>query len=90
MIVTKLDIFEAKKRLDRLNTLIVLVEGYDDGEGKSIYDKALRAYEKYDNFTGVIRLSNSEKDWLSYLLECDMISEKERKVIKYYTNGERG
>jgi hypothetical protein len=75
---------ELAKRMDRLNTLIVITEPYEDGYGYRIYQKALNAYNRSDNFTGIIRLTFAEKDWLSYLLENDMLPKKDIDVINYY------
>ena len=70
--------------MDRLNRLITITEPYKDGPGQRICQKALRAYNKSDNFTGIVRLTFSEKDWLSYLLENDMLPKKDIDVINYY------
>lgn len=75
---------EIAKRMDHLNTLIVITEQYEDGPGQRICQKALNAYNKSDNFTGIIRLTFAEKDWLSYLLENDMLPKKDIDVINYY------
>lgn len=83
---------EFMKRMNRLDTLRVLVEGFvfDKGDesyneiANSIYHKALNAYNKTNLFTGIIRLSFTEKDWLGYLLESDMLDEEDKDVIKYY------
>ena len=65
-ITTNLSKQEALKRMDRLSNLRVLMEGYDAGVGLGICKKALNAYNKQDNFTGIIRLTNTEKEFLSY------------------------
>lgn len=75
---------ELLKRMRRLDILSVLVEGHDQGYGLSIYRKACNAYNRTDNFTGIIRLTPSEKDWLGYLLETDMLTQEDISVINYY------
>ena len=84
-ITTKLTISEALKRMDRLDTLRVLTEQYTDGVGLNIFKKVMRAYNKKDNFTGIIRLSLNEKDFLSYLLDRECNTDKDIKVLKFYT-----
>ena len=84
-ITSNLSAEEVIKRMNRLGTLIANVEGHDSGPGLSIYNKAVRAYNKSDNFTGVIHLTFLEKDWLFYLLEdADMLRPKDVEVINYY------
>lgn len=84
MVTSTLNQQELLKRMRRLDTLRVLVEGHDSGYGLSIYNKACKAYDKTDNFTGIIRLTPSEKDWLSYLLESSMLTQEDISVINYY------
>lgn len=81
---SKLDIIEFEKRLKRLDILRVLTEGYTEGEGRNIYNKALNAYKKTKNFTGIIRLTFIEKDFLSYLLENEFNTKEDIKTIKFY------
>lgn len=83
-VTTKLEVNEVMTRMNRLNTLRVLTEGYTDGEGRSICDKALKAYNKKDSFTGIIRLTFLEKDFLGYLLESDMNDEEDIETIRFY------
>lgn len=82
-ITTKLTKSEALKRMERLDWLRVLTEGYEDGEGYSICKKALKAYNKKENFTGIIRLTFSEKDFLGYMLENNN-DDKDIETINYY------
>ncbi len=82
---SKLETGEFIKRLRRLDTLRVLVEQHECKEGESIYKKAFRAYNKTNNFTGIIRLTFLEKDWLAYMLENEFNSEEDIEVIKFYT-----
>ena len=58
VMTSKLSIEEIRKRSERLSWLIVLTEGYDDEEGLKIHDKAVKAFNKMENFTGIIRLSS--------------------------------
>lgn len=83
-VTTNLDMDEMLKRMNRLDWLRVLTEGYDDDEGKSICKKALKAYDKTENFTGIIRLTPLEKDFLGYMLESEFNTEKDIEVIKFY------
>lgn len=69
--------------------MVALIEQHTCKEAENILDKALRALYKTDNFTGIIRLSFSEKDWLGYLLECDFLDKNDINVIMFYT-GIRG
>ena len=73
------------QRMRRLDTLRVLTEGYEYGVGLSIYNKALKAYNKTDNFTGLIRLNPIEKDFLSCILEDnEMLTSEDRECLEYY------
>lgn len=83
-ITTNLSNEEVLKRMSRLDWLRVLTEGYDSGVGNSIYNKVVRAYNKSDNFTGIIRLTPNEKDFLGYMLESDMNTERDIEVINWY------
>lgn len=75
---------EMLKRMKRLDTLRVLTEQHECEEGKSICKKALKAYNKLDGFTGIIRLTFSEKDWLAYMLEDKFIDDEDRECIEFY------
>lgn len=75
---------EMLKRMKRLDTLRVLTEQHECEEGKSICKKALKAYNKLDGFTGIIRLTFSEKDWLAYMLEDEFIDDEDRECIEFY------
>jgi len=75
---------ELLRRMRRLDNLRVLTEGFDEGEGSVISAKAWRAYNKTNNFTGIIRLTPTEKDFLSYLLESDMLTDEDRECINWY------
>lgn len=84
VISSRLEKEEMLKRMNRLDTLRVLVEQCDCEEGISITKKALRAYNKVEDFTGIIRLTPLEKDWLSYMLESDFNTPEEIETIKFY------
>jgi len=75
---------EMLKRMKRLDTLRVLTEQHECEEGKSICKKALKAYNKLDGFTGIIRLTFLEKDWLAYMLEDKFIDDEDRECIEFY------
>ncbi len=83
-ITSNLTANEVLERMNRLDWLRVLTEGYEDGEGKSICEKAVKAYNKKDNFTGIIRLTVLEKDFLGYMLENEFNTDKDIEVIRFY------
>lgn len=84
IMTSKLPWTEVFKRSRRLDLLRVMVEEHACEEGRSICKKALRAYDKLNNFTGVIKLTSCEKEWLSYMLENEFLSDEDREVIKFY------
>lgn len=86
VVYSDLEKSEMVRRMRRLDILRVLTEGYEEGTGRGICDKALRAYNKTDSFTGIIRLTASEKDFLGYILDSDMLNDEDRAVINYYMN----
>lgn len=76
---------EVNKRMKRLSHLIMLLEGFDEGSVfNDIYKKAVRAYNKTDNFTGTIHLTFTEKDNLGYLVDREINSPEDIAVLKYY------
>lgn len=83
IIISKLEAEELMNRMRRLDTLRVLTEGYESGEGLNICKKALKAYNNSNNFTGIIHLTSSEKDFLGYLFE-GMMTEEEKEVVTFY------
>ncbi len=83
-ITSNLTANEVLERMNRLDWLRVLAKGYEDGEGKSICEKAVKAYNKKDNFTGIIRLTVLEKDFLGYMLENEFNTDKDIEVIRFY------
>lgn len=84
VVISSLPQAEMLKRMRRLDLLRVLTEGYEEGPGRAICDKALRAYNKVDDFTGVIRLNGIEKDFIGYMLENDMLDDEDIQVLNYY------
>lgn len=84
VVTSKLNQQELLTRMRRLDTLRVLTEGYEEGEGKNICKKALNAYNKIEGFTGIIRLTFLEKDFLGYCLESEYLSAEEKEVINFY------
>ena len=82
-VTTKLSLNEHLKRYNRLDYLRVLTEGYIEGEGYNIFKKALRAENKNENFTGIIRLSHIEKEFLSYMLD-GADDPKDIETLNYY------
>jgi hypothetical protein len=76
---------EVNKRMKRLAHLIMLLEGFDEGSVfNGIYKKAVRAYDKTDNFTGTIHLTFTEKDNLGYLVDREINTPEDTAVLKYY------
>lgn len=75
---------ELSTRMQRLDWLRVLTEGYTEGEGYSICQKAIRAYNKRDNFTGIIRLTLTEKDFLGYMAADPMNDDPMDKEVFWY------
>lgn len=73
------------QRMRRLDTLRVMTEQLEDGTYQSICRKALAAYNKTNDFTGIIRLTRYEKEMLLYLLEDGMLTDDEKEAIKFYT-----
>ena len=80
VVKTELSIKEYLKRYNRLDILRILMEGYESGEGFSICYKAIKAQSKNNGFTGIIRLTFSEKDFLGYL---EPESEEEKEILSY-------
>jgi len=85
VVTTKLTYNEMVKRMNRLDSLRVITEGFTEGVGRGICEKALRAYNKLEGFTGIIRLTYTEKEFLDYMLEDKYLDDVERKVIRLYT-----
>lgn len=87
IITSQLEKEEILKRMRRLDMLRVLTEQYDCEEMKNICKKASKAYDKINDFTGVIRLTNAEKDTLAYRLEDEFLNEEEKETIQFYCKG---
>lgn len=85
VMTSELSASELMKRLRRLDVLRVMTEQHECKNGRNICKKALNAYNKMNGFTGIIRLTFLEKDWLSYMLENNCITDEEIEVIKFYT-----
>ena len=85
VVTSRLSKEEMLKRMRRLDTLRALTEQHDCPTGRSICRKALAAYDKLNDFTGIIRLTFQEKDWLSYMLESDFLDDEDIEVIKFYS-----
>ena len=85
VVTSYLDADELIKRMNRLDCLRVLTENFDDGEGASIAKKAWVAENKSENFTGTIRLTSGEKEFLGYILENEGLTDEDVECIKYYT-----
>lgn len=82
---TKLTKEEAEDRLDKLSWLIYWFEGHESGTGHNIWQKAYKAYNKVNDFTGIIRLTKYEKEFISYMLDSKPISKKEIEIIRFYS-----
>lgn len=85
VMTSRLDQAELMRRINRLDTLRVLTEQHDCPEGRSICRKALAAYNKLDDFTGIVRLTFREKDWLRYMLESNFLDDEDIECIRFYT-----
>jgi len=85
VVTSELNADELMERMRRLDLLRVMTEGYETGEGHSICNKALRAYNKVQNFTGIIRLTTLEKDFIGYMRERSFLTEEEIELINFYT-----
>ena len=74
-----------QKRIELLSHLIDVVEENESDIAKSILKKAVRAYNKpVKEFTGIIRLTSAEKDFLSYYMECEHISPYCVEAVKHF------
>lgn len=86
---TNLNFQEFLDRLDKLDILIATVKKLQEdkqeftGICEDIYEKADEAYNKYEDFTGAIELTEKEKDALACLLDYN-ISRKIIDTINYY------
>ena len=85
VVTSELSADELVRRMRRLDVLRVMTEGYEEGVGVKICQKALRAYNKVNGFTGIVRLTTVEKDFLGYLYENSHIDDEEVKVLDFYT-----
>lgn len=87
IITSRLKKEEMLKRMRRLDVLRVLTEQYECEEMENICKKVSKAYDKADDFTGIIRLTNVEKDCLAYRLEDEFLNEEEIETIEFYCKG---
>lgn len=83
---SNLTIQEILKRMRRLDVLRVLTEEIEDETYQNICKKAIKAYDKEDNFTGIIRLTPYEKEMLMIIREDNRyITEEDKEVLDFYT-----
>lgn len=87
VVTTKLTAEEAIRRMNRLDTLKVLTQAFEEGEGLNICRKAYEAWNKNDNFTGIIHLTKNEKDFLGYCLENEYNTKEDNEVLNFYIHG---
>ena len=76
---------DVQARLKRLDSMISLLEGFDSGEYAKLYKRFYKAYNTKDNFTGIVRLSSSEKELLGYLWESELLSKSDQEALEFYT-----
>lgn len=75
---------ELLKRMNRLDWLRVATEQLQDNPVyRNIYKKAEAAYNKHEDFTGIVRLTQYEKENLAYLPR-EYMSDEELNAIKFY------
>ena len=85
-ITSNLTAKEVLKRMRRLDVLRVLTEEIEDETYQNICKKAIKAYNKKDNFTGIIRLTPYEKEMLMIIREDNRyITEEDKEVLDFYT-----
>lgn len=90
VVTSELKADELVKRMNRLDTLRVLTEGYEEGDGFAIHNKAVRAFNQTEGFTGIIRLTRNEKDFLSYIFhENSFITAEDKKALRFYLKGDK-
>lgn len=75
---------DVQKKLKKLDAMVSLLEGYG-GEYEKLYNRFSKAYNTKDNFTGIVRLNDREKELLGYLWESDMLSKSDQEVLEFYT-----
>lgn len=83
-LITSISSDQVLQRLDRLSTLMDITKDAQDDVSKSIFDKAKVAYDKVEDFTGVIRLTAAEKKHLKSIDESKL-TEEQSDVIHFYT-----
>ncbi len=86
---TNLNFQEFLDRLNKLDILMAVIKKLQEDKPEftdiceDIYGKADKAYNNYEDFTGVIELTEKEKEALSCLLDYN-ISRKIIELINYY------
>ena len=85
-ITSNLTANEILKRMRRLDVLRVLTEQLENETYQNICKKAIKAYDKEDNFTGIIRLTGYEKEMLQIIRDENIhIDEEDKEVLDFYT-----
>lgn len=85
-ITSNLTAKEILKRMRRLDVLRVLTEQLENETYQNICKKAIKAYDKEDNFTGIIRLTGCEKEMLQIIRDENIhIDEEDKEVLDFYT-----
>lgn len=85
-ITSNLPAKEILKRMRRLDVLRVLTEQLEDETYQNICKKAIKAYDKEDNFTGIIRLTDYEKEMLQIIRDENIhIDEEDKEALDFYT-----
>lgn len=86
---TNLNFQEFLDRLNKLDILMAAIKKLQEDKleftdiCEDIYGKVDKAYNNYEDFTGVIELTEKEKEALAYLLDYN-ISRKIIELINYY------
>ena len=86
---TNLNFQEFLDRLNKLDILMAVIKKLQEYKPEftdiceDIYVKADKAYNNYEDFTGVIELTEKEKEALACLLDYN-ISRKVIELINYY------
>lgn len=85
-ITSNLTAQEILKRMQRLDWLRVMTEQLENETYQNICKKAVKAYDKKNNFTGIIRLTDYEKEMLQIIRdENEYLLEEEKEVLDFYT-----
>lgn len=85
-ITSNLTAQEIVKRMQRLDWLRVMTEQLENETYQNICQKACKAYNKKDNFTGIIRLTPYEKEMLQIIRdENEYLLKAEKEALDFYT-----